>query len=325
MKTLAAVVASGAAANAATTNSSQLPLPAHNVPANLYPPLTPGGRNDVHGWLWLPIDNGANESSNSPSVSTLEGYFYHHTPEFWWNSPHNFEIMVSATLHLDHPVANLPLPPAADAMNTEYVFTPPAFSLNELITQKATSFYGHFTNGSFDTPQYYYLSNGTLDVHDLPTVHYLLDDNHTAVPAMKQQAYLSYPRATAAATATATATASNQRHTGLSTGSDAIHLYWLHMLQRAPDYDQIVHVTVDPASCVFRNGDSVADVTGVGATFVTSLENDVMQRLHDGEHTVELFTEAGRQSEAKSTCNATVIREVHCVVMPDSFKTCPTL
>jgi hypothetical protein len=95
------------------------------------------------------------------------------------------------------------------------------------------------------------------------------------------------------------------------------------MLRRAPDFDQIVHVVVDTTSCEWRHGDTVDDATAVGATFGTSLENTVLSRLHDGTHTVELFTDAGRMSKDKTTCTATVLEEVHCVVMPDSFAKCP--
>lgn len=38
--------------------------------------------------LWLPTDTKVKDSK------TLEGYFYHHTPEFFTDSPHDFEIMV---------------------------------------------------------------------------------------------------------------------------------------------------------------------------------------------------------------------------------------
>ncbi len=343
---MVAATASAVVVAAGVVPLGSLPAPGRDIPAGVSPPLA-HGRNDVHGWLWLPIDNGANVSTGlgasaaeAGNVSELQGWFYHHTPEFWWYSCHNFEIMIAATLRLDHSVGGLPLPPLAEAMNTEYVFTPPAFSLDELINGEATQFYGHFTNGSFDTPQYYILSNGTLTVDSLPTVHYLWDDNVTTVPAMKQQAYLSYPRAAripAAITPASNAGGGHgddggggQHHRAVvalkeeATGQ-AAHLYWLHVLRSAPDYDQIVHVTVDPATCDFRHGDSFADVVAVGATFGTDLQNDVLHRLHSGEHQVTLFTNASRDADDKTTCNATVLREVHCVVMPDSFATCPPL
>ncbi len=361
----ALVCASVAAASQPAPPLESLPMPARDIPTDLDPPLN-HGRNDVHGWLWLPIEDGS--VGVEQPVSTLHAWFYHHTPEFWFTSQHNFEIMVAATLQLDHAVDGLPLPPAAETMGTEYVFTPPAFSLDDFITGEAKSFYGHFTNGSFDTPQYIWLSNGTLTVEDTTTVHYLWDDNHTSVSPMDLQAYLSYPRRlpTTARTGAAAADSnvvgrrslsadghlrralatpsssssfsssfktpadSNSSSNTDSTNSSLHHLYWLHVLRRAPDYDQIVHVTLDSASCTWRHGDSEADIGAVGATFGTDLDNDVMNRLHaidgdDNMHTVRLFTNRSRAFDDTTTCNVTVLREVHCVIMPDSFATCPKL
>lgn len=292
-----------------------LPWPARDIPADLSPPLVPDGRSDVHGWLWLPIDagavRGADAGTSAVLVSSLHGYFYHHTPEFWHSSPHDFEIMLTGTLALDRPVAGLPLPGAgSNVLGTEYVFTPPAFSLNDLITGSATSFYGHFTNGSFDTKQKYDLSNGTLTVEELTTVRYLPELNHTEMPT---QAYLSYPRAPAAAAAGAAASGEHS-------------LYWLHALHSMPDYDQIVHVTINLDSCVWRHGDTAADALDVGATFGTSLPNDVLHRLHEGQLTATLFTQRSKGVVGpKTTCAVSVLEEVHCVVMPDSFAKCPAL
>jgi hypothetical protein len=77
--------------------------------------------------------------------------------------------MVEANLALDAPVDHMPLPPAVPVMSTEYVFTPPAFSLDELLTGEVKSYYGHFSNGSFDTRQYNVLSNGTLTISGMTT------------------------------------------------------------------------------------------------------------------------------------------------------------
>jgi hypothetical protein len=320
-----------AAAVTAAPPLESLPVPAHDIPS-LSPPLG-HARSDVHGWLWLPIDGGA-KATKASAVTELKGWWYHHTPEFWNYSCHNFEIMVAATLTLDHPVVGLPLPPATERLSTEYVFTPPAFSLDELITGEALSFYGHFTNGSFDTKQYYILSNGTIKVEEVTTVHYLWDDQHTAVSPMLQQAYLSYPRAVQPTTGASSPAGlkhafqpvNDTTDGGLSAGPATAavhHLYWLHVLRRAPDYDQVVHVTVDAASCLWQHGDSVADVAAAGATFGTTLANDVQHRLFAGTHAVTLFTERSRGSKTKTTCNATAVEEVHCVVMPDSFAKCP--
>lgn len=291
----------GAIATAcATVPFPDLPMPSVYIPSSAG--VQHGGRDSVHGWLWLPTDDCCNNS-------TLTGYFYHHTPEFGVASPHDFELMVEGTLTLDDSLTGLPLPPATPALGTEYVFTPPTFPLDELINGERRTFQGRFTNGSFDTLQRHLLSNASLEVSALPVVHYLHDLTNQTLPA---QAYLSFPR--------------HHRRSILKSG--IVHLYWLHLLWSAPDYDQIVHVTVDFESCEFRNGDTRLDVSAVGATFATGLPNAVGHRLHSGLHVVSMVTERSAASAAgtkPTTCVATVVEEVHCVVMPDSFAKCPTV
>lgn len=290
-------------------SQASLPLPAHDIPASLNPPLT-NGRVDVHGWLWLPYD--VEHASPSDAVSKLEGYFYHHTPEFWTHSAHDFEIMVEGTLSLDAAVVGLPLPPAVPLVGTEYVFTPPEFSLDELITGTLTSYEGRFTNGSFDTEQRYLLSNGRLELTERTTIHYLEENATGEYPFLP---YLSYPRNRKAKGAAAANVTGPQ------------HLYFLHLEHRMPDFDQIVHVTVDPKSCRWEASDSAADLVKVGATFVIpSVVNDVMHRLMPSRKllAVELVTDATRHGK-HTLCEAEVLEEIHCVVMPDSFEKCPPL
>jgi len=275
-----------------------LPLPARDIPANLNPPFN-SGRIDVHGWLWLPF------ITNEQNPRVLHGWFYHHTPEFWTDSPHDFEIMVKAELTLDTQVANLPLPPQVELIGTEYVFTPPAFSLDDFITQKTTSYYGRFTNGSFDTPQRYLLSNGTLKVTDLVTVHYLKQDQpvgYTALP------YYSYPRSIG------------------DNSSDVKHLYFLHLEEKTPEFDQIIHVTVDPSSCVWHGADNIDDLIAPGATFqFPNMVNDVKHRLGpwNSAPIAFLLTEKSKSDNTHTVCRVKVLEEIHCVVVPDSFANCP--
>ena len=317
------VVQNDAAENssAGSACTPRLPLPARRIPDGI---VRPGGRSSVHGWLWLPTDNHG-QALADPNVCTTQGYFYHHTPEFWQLSEHNFELMVGGTLSLDNCTAwaSLPIPPAAPALDTEYVFTPPTFGLDDLISGEVDSFRGRFTKGSFDTPQVpgtpiipgcgpcgEMLSMATLSVTELPTVHYLWDLENQPMP---QQAYLSYPRRDA-----------NEQ----ATGQNVVDLYWVHVLWSAPDYDQVVHVTLDVDSCQWSQDDSVEHALAVGATFATRLTNDVSHRLHTGVHSVSLLTEQARDQADqanKTTCLATVVKEIHCVTMPDSFARCPPL
>ena len=86
----------------------------------------------MHGWLIMPFDQPKPDDPATP----LKAWFSHHVPEFWIDSPHNFQIILEGLLY---PVAsaqeeffgfNLPYPPAEDNLILEYSFTPPSpFSL----------------------------------------------------------------------------------------------------------------------------------------------------------------------------------------------------
>jgi len=167
------------------SHNRSLPMEPIYIPSNV---TVDHGRVSVHGWLWLPDDT---NHSTDGSTSEITGWFYHHTPEFGIYSPHDFEIMVCASLSLEKKVEGLPLPPATSMLSTEYVLTPSEFSLDELITGKKNRSYGKFSNDSFDTKRRYTLSNGTLHIRERTTIHYLWDLKDEP---MSQQAYLSYPR-----------------------------------------------------------------------------------------------------------------------------------
>jgi len=270
-----------------------LPLPSRDIPKDLSPPLD-HGRVSVHGWLWLPTTQ--NQSSN------LSGWFYHHTPEFYHDSPHNFEIMVQGHLLLDKFVPGLPFPPSVDLVGTEYVFTPPEFSLDDVITSTTSKFYGKFSNSSFDTPQRYILTHGSLFIDKLIDVHYL-DANATA--GFPNLVYLSFPRSS------------------LEEDVDEIkNLYFLHLLEKSPDFDQIVHITINVSTCIWADGQTAKDISLPGATFVfPSIVNSVETRLFPSPKLLnaQLIT----STQSGSQCQLQVIEEIHCVVVPDSFANCP--
>uniref|UniRef100_A0A0G4GJ84 Uncharacterized protein n=1 Tax=Chromera velia CCMP2878 TaxID=1169474 RepID=A0A0G4GJ84_9ALVE len=325
-------------------------LPMANVwiPEDINPPVA-NGRDDVHGWLWLPWDVSEDTAASSPEgVSTLHGWLYHHTPEFWTDSPHDFEMMVKGRIELDSPVPGLPLPPAVAQLGTEYTFTPPSFPLDEMISGERTVYEGKFTNGSFDTEQRYLLSNGTMFVEERTLVHYLYEISNRPFP---HQAYLGFPRTilppqqqqqvgkktsvsnlrgwwgspavrSASAESSSRVVSVEEQKEGL-----LVHLYLLHKLWSMDDFDQIVHVSVNTSTCTWMEGESVETLLSPGATLVTGLKNEVSSRLHplNGvQQTVSLVTGKNPLSSGRlSTCTATVLEENHCVVMPDSFANCP--
>jgi hypothetical protein len=116
------------------------------VSGNKIPTLEKGGRRDVHGWLILPFDQPKPEDPTTP----LKAWFSHHVPEFWLDSPHNFQIILEGLLY---PVASvekeyfgfhLPYSPNEDNLVYEYSFTPPSpFSLK--YSYQSILFFSHLT------------------------------------------------------------------------------------------------------------------------------------------------------------------------------------
>ena len=281
-----------------------LPRPNHDIPSDIYKSLN-NARVDYHGWQLLPIDR--DESTSKDAV--IEGYFYHHTPEFWHESPHDFELMAFGKLHLANSsfFSTFPFPPSSANLGTEYVFTPPAFSLDEFIlgTLPYEAMDGKFTNGSFDTDQRYLLSEGHLEIVDIPTVKYL---NQTNTVGYKELPYLSYPR---------------NIGEDQSTLNGENHIYLLHYLEAMPEFDQIVHGII--RGCQYRGTDSVKDVLIAGATFVfPGIANDINSRLSPLNSVViaELQT---KNDNPPTICKIEIVEELHCVKVPDSFEKCPEL
>jgi hypothetical protein len=184
------------------------------------------------GWLILPLEQDVPTDPSAP----LQAWFSHHVPEFWTNSPHDFQIIVrgdiapTACVHNDIYPLNLPVPSVSTNTNEllvyEYSFTPPSpFSLNDLLSGSIRKLNGVYFNGSFDTPyERIPQSLATLTVHSpLTTATYI---NETADNAFKNLRYLSYPRG------------------GLSSN----HLYLAHEIRVQPDFDHIVHATVNSCS-----------------------------------------------------------------------------
>ncbi len=193
-----------------------------------YPvPTPPGGRFDVHGWLVLPIEQ---PNPTNPRVG-LDAWFSHHVPEFWTDSPHNFQIILRGRLEpmscVDGELFTLiiPYPPAEELVVYEYSFTPPSpFSLNDLLNGDIKHIRGVYYNGSFDTPyQREPLSLATLVINELTTATYLFENETDAFQNLQ---YLSYPRGDVSSS----------------------HYYLAHHIKAQPDFDHVVHVKVSNCS-----------------------------------------------------------------------------
>lgn len=213
--------------------------------AKKYPVPTPaGGRRDVHGWLILPVDQPA--PADNTTVEAIEAWYSHHVPEFWTDSPHNFQIILRGSLMPTSSIEgelypiDIPHPPADELITYEYSFTPPSpFSLNDLLNGDIKSMNGMYYNGSFDTPyERIPQSLSTLLIKALTTAVYLDEFETNSYPNLR---YLSYPRSVKAA----------------SSG----HFYFAHEIHAQPDFDHVVHGTV--ADCVSLTGAPVSDMDAI--------------------------------------------------------------
>ena len=200
--------------------------------AKEYPvPIPLGGRTDVHGWLILPIDQPI--SNDNSTVQAVHAWFSHHVPEFWTDSPHNFQIILKGSLMPTscvegelYPI-DIPHPPADVLINYEYSFTPPSpFSLNNLLNGNIKKLNGMFYNGSFDTPyERIPQSLSTLTIEQLTTTLYLDEFEKNSFPHLR---YLSYPRSLMP--------------------SASGHFYFAHEIHAQPDFDHVVHGIVGDCS-----------------------------------------------------------------------------
>ena len=267
-----------------------------------YPvPIPPGGRMAVHGWLILPWDT---NSTTAP----IQAWFSHHVPEFWTDSPHNFQIILDGFLT---PIAcfnseptpapiPLPLPPANDLLQYEYTITPPPdFSLNDLLLERLTELKGVVYNGSLDTAyERIPMSLATLTVRQLTTAVYLNESK--LIPSYPDLRYFSYPR-------------------DMSPNADTKpyqHMYFAHEIHAVPDFDHIIHARVDTTQCHCEtrdctNADVLREIRRPGAEWsFPTLTNDLSSRL------LPPTTVRGRITDGPVLCPVTVLESIHCMVGP---------
>lgn len=276
-----------------------------------YPvPLPPGGRMSVHGWLILPWDtNGTN--------SSIQGWFSHHVPEFWTDSPHNFQIILNGLLTplscfntepTPEPIP-IPYPPHDTLLQNEFTFTPPPeFSLNDLLLKTLTELKGVIYNGSFDTSyERIPLALGTLTVRELTTAVYLNESK--SIPSYPDLRYLSYPRDMSASADT----------------KPFQQMYFVHEIHSVPDFDHIVHARIDTTACHCENEPSslcdnqkltqVVRTPGIEWSFPT-LTNDLKNRL------LPPTVISGRITSGPVLCPITILETIHCAIGPGFDEKC---
>jgi hypothetical protein len=276
-----------------------------------YPvPIPPGGRRAVHGWLILPWNTNVTDGP-------IQAWFSHHVPEFGIDSPHNFQIILNGLL-TSLPCFNteptpkpipIPYPPQDSLLQYEYTITPPPeFSLNDLLLERLTELKGVIYNGSFDTSyERIPLALGTLTVRQLTTVIYLNDSK--SIPSYPDLRYLSYPRDMSPSAAT----------------KPFQHLYFVHEIQSIPDFDHIIHVSIDTTQChcdtkfpaLCDNKRLFQEILTPGIEWsIPTLTNDLKNRL------LPPLTIRGRITSGPVLCPITVLESIHCMIGPDFNKKC---
>lgn len=276
---------------------------------DLYPVPTPaGGRNDVHGWLILPIEIDASDDSRP---LTRPAWFSHHVPEFFHDSPHNFQIIFLGTISPTPAVApspelsplNLPLPPLDDLLTFEYSITPPSpFSLNDLLNHDIKSLYGVYYNGSFDTP-YDRIpeSLSVVKIEDLTTAVYL-DEAETS--GYTNLTYLSYPRALP----------------GISKQSSD-HFYLAHSIRAQPDFDHVAHGRITNCSSTTSSEIMVTKALNQGGLLweVPGVANTLENKLKSGD-VFEINTVGAKEPTLR--CQLVVLESIHCMIGPGFMENC---
>lgn len=266
-----------------------------------YPVPTPaGGRNAVHGWLILPWDQ-----PNPQKATPITAWFVHHTPEYWTDSPHNFQLILGGTLtplsvaeNETNPI-DLPYPPAANLLVDEFTFTPPPpFSLNDLLVGKIDQLLGVVYNGSFDTLyERIPIAIARMNIQQMPTAIWL--NISSAIPNLPQMRYFSYPRS-------AKPMANGNAHFYLS--------HEIHSMNTNPDFDQVIHATIDIGSCICKGctqQEMLSAIWTPGAEWeILGLANSMSNRLMGSTKQWPV------RLEGVIDCQMVVLEEIHCVVGP---------
>eukprot|EP01112_Ceratiomyxa_fruticulosa_P014211 TRINITY_DN4050_c0_g1_i2.p1 TRINITY_DN4050_c0_g1~~TRINITY_DN4050_c0_g1_i2.p1 ORF type:complete len:318 (-),score=58.09 TRINITY_DN4050_c0_g1_i2:115-1068(-) len=289
--------------------STQIP-PIPNPP---YPvPLPSGGRQGVHGWLILPWEQSLPDP-NDPSAPAY-AWFSHHVPEFWTDSPHDWQIIFQGEItpimvaENDSLPIRLPYPPQSPLLVDEFTFTPPPnFSLNDLLMRRITGLKGVVYNGSFDTPyERYAISLGSVNISQLTTAIYL--NQSLSIPSYPVLSYYSYPRAPAV--------------NGIAPTTGIQNFYFAHSIRARPDFDQIIHGEINLSQCQCSGECSKfyqsIFTPGIQWT-IPGLQNVVEDRLLPNTNPVSILLTTPSSS---ITCKLMVLEQIHCVLGPSFFDIC---
>jgi len=279
-----------------------------------YPvPTPPNGRSDVHGWLILPIASAP--TAKIDGVYSTLAWFSHHVPEFFEESPHNFQMMALAALYSTPHIPGvspyalqIPLPTnGTDSWTLGYEYTitpPPPFSLNDMLERRFYQLNGAVYYGSFDSAQRYAVNLGQLEILSLSTANWL--NYSTDNPGPYELTYFSYPV---------------QLLQGEAVGTVGLYLAHTIVSASAPDFDQVVHVNVlvDMCTDAGKEGDITRVLQAPGLQWtIPSRNNSLEAKLLKGDM-VKMQTVLSRSMVA---CQINVVETIHCAVGLGFDKNC---
>jgi hydroxyacylglutathione hydrolase len=246
------------------------------------PPLPPDQRVSTHGFILMPTD-----ASGCVWLS--------HKPMF--QSPHDFQLVFLAHI-TNSSVDPVPLPTNISQLNTQWTIEPDRWSLNNLINGDLTSFRTKLYRGDFEQGGTY-LCDVTINIIEpLLTVIQL---NASNIEPYQPLRYMSYP---------------------LSMSTTRIDVYLLHQIRVQPDFDSIVHATINPINCT-TDIDRTQLVDLLEQTdnewAFPGINNTVSDRLTRASR----FVRAELLGDIYSTiCMMYIVEEIQCTIGPDFYDDC---
>lgn len=250
------------------------------------PLLPPNGRHSGHGFFILPMDR-------------LGYVWITHKPAF--ESPHDYQLVFLAYL-TNSTIDPLPFPTNVTRLNNKWSLMSESMSLNNLINGNLTTFRSELYVGDFEQSGTF-LGNVTVNIiHPLLTVVQL---NESEIEPYQTLRYTSY--------LLTNSTLTNEQ---------VIHFYFLHQIRVQPDFDTVVHVTINPANCttdIDRNQlNDLLEQSGNQWAF-HGIENDAADRLTRATVGVR----AQLLGDVYSTsCPVHIVEEIQCTIGPDFSEDC---